>query len=47
MAVIVGARLHFRSDSRGVGLPIAFGRTDLKNGGACCSCLSISADGDV
>ena len=47
MAIIVGARLRFRSDGRGVGLPIALRRIDLKNGRAYYSCLGISANSDV
>jgi hypothetical protein len=47
MAIVVGARLRFGSDGRGVGLPVALGRTDPKNRRACCSCLGISANGDV
>jgi hypothetical protein len=43
----VGARLRFRSDGRGVRLPIALGRTDLKNRRAYYSCLGISADGNI
>jgi hypothetical protein len=47
MAIVIGARLRFRSNGRGVGLPIALRWIDLKNRRVYYSCLGISADSDM
>jgi hypothetical protein len=47
IAIVVGARLRFGSNGRGVGLFVALGQTDPKNGRACCLYLGIFANSDM